>query len=296
MARTILCFVILIHIVSCLSLFAQERIQQKSPETTGLQHAKIPDDAGLPAVYTGKVSLYVLAGQSNMSGRAKLPESQSIHPRIFVFGNDYRWRPASEPIDDASRQVDRVSVDSLAGFSPALSFARALAEMHPQRIIGLIPCAKGATSMHRWQRDLNDQTLYGSCLKRIRAASTIGTLEGVLFYQGESDALDPAQYPQRILSASDWAKNFSRFVWALRADVGKPDLVVVFAQLASTTRPRLYPNWQTVMQQQASIDIPGVIMVRTRDLELSDYVHLSTEGYQILGRRFAKAMSGLEAE
>jgi hypothetical protein len=66
--------------------------------------------AGADALY-GKLSLFVLAGQSNMSGRGELPPSQASHPSVVMFGNDYRWRPAIEPVDDATRQVDVISLD-----------------------------------------------------------------------------------------------------------------------------------------------------------------------------------------
>ena len=63
----------------------------------------------VPANFQGKMSLFILAGQSNMSGSGPLtPASSVTHPRVFVFGNDYRWHLGSEPIDSPSGQVDHV--------------------------------------------------------------------------------------------------------------------------------------------------------------------------------------------
>ena len=83
---------------------------------------------GVDEALQGRLALFILAGQSNMSGRAELPDDQALDPQIVVFGNDYRWRVAVEPIDSPQGQVDAVSADmadDLARFSPGVAFARA---------------------------------------------------------------------------------------------------------------------------------------------------------------------------
>jgi hypothetical protein len=96
----------------------------------------------IPPASQGQMRLFILAGQSNMVGWAPIPEDEESDPRIYVFGNDYRWRIASEPIEDALNQVDKVSEDRIAGFGPSLPFALASLERNPEIVIGLIPCAK----------------------------------------------------------------------------------------------------------------------------------------------------------
>ena len=111
----------------------------------------VEDD--IPEELQGELSLFILAGQSNMSGRGKVPAAgQNTNPRVLVFGNDYRWRIAVEPIDDPSNQVDWVSEDQDAGFGPALAFATSLLEQRPDMAIGLVPCARGGSSIYQWQR------------------------------------------------------------------------------------------------------------------------------------------------
>ena len=138
-------------------------------------------DNTIPNKYIGKLSLFILAGQSNMSGRGEMPsEPLPVNPRVFVFGNDYRWHYGIEPIDASQGQVDTVSRDGKARYSLATSFAETLLEKDSTLIIGFIPCARGATSIEKWQRNLSDNSLYGSCLKRARAASTMGPIKGLL--------------------------------------------------------------------------------------------------------------------
>jgi hypothetical protein len=239
--------------------------------------------------HLGQMHLFILAGQSNMVGWSPIPEGEPTDPRIYLFGKDYRWRIANHPIEDASDQVDMVSENLLAGFGPAMDFAFASLERHPDIVIGLIPCAKNSSGIIQWQRDLSDHSLYGSCLKRIQAASPMGEVTGILFFQGETDAADPNQYPEPPPHPSDWSELFTAFVTDLRHDLSQPDLPVVFAQIGSTWAPDAYPNWDLIMQQQASLELHRSAMITTSDLPLQDGIHFTVDSYRVIGRRFAEA-------
>jgi Carbohydrate esterase, sialic acid-specific acetylesterase len=236
-----------------------------------------------------KVSLFILAGQSNMSGRGTVLLAEPHDPRIVVFGNDYHWHVASEPVDDPFNQVDIVSEDIDAGYSPSKAFADALVQRNPKLRIGLIPCAKGASSIAEWQRNLSDQALYGSCLKRARAASTIGQLAGLLVFQGEADAMDAIQFPEHEVNPTRWSALFSAFVNDFRLDLSEPDLPVVYAQIGTNTTPAAFPNWDTVKEQQRITQLPASAMITTDDLPLMDNVHFTSESYRLIGTRFAEA-------
>jgi hypothetical protein len=249
----------------------------------------------IPDLYQGELALFILAGQSNMSGYAPLPPEQTLDHRAFVFGNNYRWGIAVEPVDDLRDQVDPVSIDN-ARFGPSLAFALASLERQPDIPVGLIPCAKGASSIMEWQRSLSDQTLYGSCLKRARAASTMGYLAGVLFFQGEQDAVNSSLYPQYITRPESWAEQFSTFVEDFRLDLREPELPVVYAQLGSAPAGEIFPNWEMVKQQQTMVNLSRSAMIFTDDLDYFDGLHFNVESYQIIGRRFADAYWDLVLE
>ena len=56
----------------------------------------------IPQEFIDRLSLFILAGQSNMSGRGEIrSEPLPVNPRVFVFGNDYRWHYGIEPMDPA---------------------------------------------------------------------------------------------------------------------------------------------------------------------------------------------------
>ena len=250
----------------------------------------------VPAAAQGELRLFVLAGQSNMVGLAPLPNAQPKTKNLYTFGNDYRWRIATEPVDSPEAQVDTVSLDEDAGFGPSVAFAEALQAqgiVDEGDAVGLIPCAKGGSSIAQWQRNGSDQSLYGSCLKRIQAASTMGKVEGVLFFQGEADAIDPALYPSMQPAADQWGERFVQFATDLRQDLEQPDLPLVYAQIGAPPQDDTLINWDTVRQQQAQVELSHSAPIATEDLATTDGVHFTADSYRIIGERFAAAWASL---
>jgi len=245
----------------------------------------------IPAEAIGHVDLYILAGQSNMSGYGEIhPEELEVDPKIFVFGNDYHWRLAREPIDDPTGQVDLVSIDFGVGFSCGTTFAKTLLRYDPKAFIGLIPCAKSDSSIEEWQRNLSDYSLYGSCLKRSLASSPMGRIKGLLFYQGETDTLNPNLGPQKVKNPFQWGEKFSKFVKDIRNDLKIHDLPIVFAQIGTNKNTNEFKNWKIVQEQQRQVHLPNCKMIHTDDLSLKDEVHFDSKSYRVIGERFGLAM------
>jgi hypothetical protein len=243
----------------------------------------------IPIDHQGQMALFILAGQSNMVGLAPIPDQQHVDLKIYVFGNDYRWRVAEEPVDNSDGQVDPISLDRVPGFGPSLAFAAAVRAERPEMVIGLIPCAKSSSGIIEWQPSVSDQTLYGSCLKRARAASQMGHFAGILFFQGETDTIDAARFPRFDPHPAEWSALFSMFVNGMREDLQAPELPVVFAQIAANTYPNEVTYWEEVKEQQRSTQLPHTAMITTDDLPLMDDLHFTADSYRIIGERFAAA-------
>jgi len=134
--------------------------------------------------------IYVIAGQSNASGRS--PTLFTCADPVLqpaLFGNDDCWRRLADPVDSSVGQVDRVSADRDAGGSVWPLVAQYL--MADERVpVAFVPCAHVGSRIDRWQRDpwtpQAPGTLYGSMLRRIKAVG--GRVRAVLFWQGEADA------------------------------------------------------------------------------------------------------------
>jgi hypothetical protein len=245
-------------------------------------------------------AIYLLAGQSNMSGRGLVEDlsaaERAADPAIRLYGNDGRVGAALDPLDDPAGQVDAVSADPKAAVGPGLFFARALRAVDRRPIV-LVPCAKGGSAMAEWTPSPGRGALYGSCLARARAAvaATGGRLAGVLWYQGETDA----GLPER---AAVWGEALNALVARLRADLAQPRLAVVVVQLADPpspeiSAPRTYPAWSAVQAQQAGPLPACAAMVPARGLpKKEDDMHLTTAAQRVLGPRLAQAMIGLQRE
>jgi len=237
--------------------------------------------------------VFVLAGQSNMSGRGLLTDltdaERTPDPAIRLYGNDGRWHDAVDPLDDAAGQIDSVSADVQAAVGPGLFFARALRRSRPRPIV-LVPCAKGGSAIGQWAPGGARETLYGSCVARAREAG--GHLAGILWYQGETDAEHPRD------TAVGWRDAFAGLMRAFRADLAAPHLPVVLVQIADAPGPpdgsTKYPSWGMIQQQQARRLIGCSTMVSATGLPLNeDQLHLTTAAQRVLGAKLAGAMDML---
>ena len=228
------------------------------------------------------LQIYVLMGQSNMAGRGQLEKTAApLHPRILMLTKESRWEPAAEPL-----HFDK----SIAGAGLGASFALRMAESAPQDVIGLVPCAVGGTPLSRWQKG---EDLYEQALKRIRTAQKHGTVRGILWHQGENDALD-------VQKAESYGRRLAKMVNDLRQDLGNSNLAFVAGTLGDFLSDDASGNpyhWRTVNAQLQLLPglLSGTAIVDAGGLKpKSDGVHFDTPSLRTLGDRYAAAMQQLQ--
>ncbi len=238
------------------------------------------DDTQTIDLESRQVHVFLLAGQSNMEGAGDItkysPPPEAIRRRIFVFSKDYTLVSAKEPI-------------SKAGVGPSVAFAAEYLRRidDPNIDIVLVPAARGGTNISEWMPAAVDGNLYTEAVKRTLAASHLGEIRGVLFFQGENDAEgDPEDHP------GDWDTLFSDLITALRAEFRSPNLPVVFAQIGAGDGD----NWNAVKNAQKRVRIENVIMIKTDDLPYGEGCHFTTSAYVEIGHRFAESMDELQAQ
>jgi hypothetical protein len=275
------------------------------PYTISLQVGKT-EEIIFKDILVGDV--WILGGQSNMEGLGLLTEATDPHPLVRAFYMDDHWGVAKEPIHKLGIAIDPIHLDMcggvpmdrgpLLGAGPGIAFGRRLVERSgiPQ---GVICCAHGGASMDQWSPDLKDRsgkTLYSAMLRRVWRNG--GRVAGVVWYQGCTDAATEA------LNAG-YTDKMIRMVSEMRKDFSNAGLPVIVAQLArlynspwagmdekeSALWAPLVKGWNNVRDQQRLLPrhIRRLAVVPTIDLPLSDFVHLSGRGQEILGGRMAEA-------
>jgi hypothetical protein len=133
--------------------------------------------------HVGVGELYLLAGQSNMSGYGRDFAYDPPELGIHMYGNDGQWKLAVHPLNDSLNTIYPENKELTCGTSPALSFARAV-KRWLKVPVGLIPAALGGSALAPWHPK-EDGRLYRGMLRRL---SQTGAVSGVLWYQGCSDA------------------------------------------------------------------------------------------------------------
>ncbi|MEO7650354.1 MAG: sialate O-acetylesterase [Bryobacteraceae bacterium] len=226
-------------------------------------------------IYVG--DLWVLAGQSNMVGRAKFSGAESPDDRVHVLPKDSIWAVAKEPVHELRTGLDGEPIGAGLG----LPFAKEMVRRTGVPI-GLLPVAVGGTSLWQWEPD-DPKSLYAAMMDRIRKAG--GKVRGVLWHQGEADSRDDRS-PQ-------YAGKFQYFLTALRRDLKDDRLSFYYAQVSrypfEEKPPRSARSLNRIQETQRLLEenIKGIRMAATIDLELEDHVHLNREGQHRLGRRLA---------
>ena len=166
-----------------------------------------------------KLRIVVLAGQSNMAGRGFVEDADKIpNPRIFKLTREGKWAPATEPI-----HYDKPS----AGVGPGRAFAERLVDSDPTICVGLVPTACGGSSIDDWEPGVyfkqTSSHPYDDAISRTRRALEDGTLEAILWRQGESDATleKAAKHEEKLVTL------FER----LRRELDAPDVPILVGEL-----------------------------------------------------------------
>lgn len=198
-----------------------------------------------PGVPLTEVHVILLAGQSNMSGRAEPVPEGVFDPRVFQYGAHRRV------IEPATGLLDMH--DTPTGMSYALVFARDYAARLPENsVILLVPGAHGGTGFTTtiqdppppgcstsaggtWQVGRTSSTinLYDRLLEQASAALIAArehfraavTVRALLWHQGENDALNG-------INEFAYAAHLKALIHGVRVHVGEPDLPVLIGGMS----------------------------------------------------------------
>lgn len=243
-------------------------------------YAQTPDHKG----YTGpkdKLHVYLLIGQSNMAGRAKIEDGDAgVIQRCFLLNGEGEWEPATNPLNRYSSIRKNLSMQRM---NPGCGFSKAMLEKSPGISIGLVVNAKGGTRIEHWKKGT---LFYEEALKRARKAQGTGVMKGILWHQGESNSKNPDGYLEKL----------RELVMDLREDLDAPNLPFVAGQVFYD--PARKPNTKAINTEISRLPdaVHNTGVVKSEGLTTSDSTHFDTQGMRLLGQRYAEEMLKLQAE
>jgi sialate O-acetylesterase len=239
--------------------------------------------------FIGVGDIWIIAGQSNAAGYGRGAVDDPPELGVHLFRNDEHWRLAAHPINESTNTRHWINREPS---NPGHSFALQLGKRLRRELgypIGLIQTAFGGSPLSAWNPSQKGRpVLFENMLHLVGAAG--GKVRGIVWYQGETDALSPG-------SAASYEERFANAVAAWREALSEPDLPVVTVQLNRVCEPsdsEADRRWSLVREAQrhAAATVPGVVVVSSQDLPLSDPVHISPQGNITLGNRLASASLG----
>lgn len=225
------------------------------------------------------LDIYLLIGQSNMAGRAAI-ESKELDTlsNVFLYKGikDELWEKAANPLNKYSSIRKRLSMQKL---NPGYTFAREMAKRSKNKI-GLVVNAKGGTSIDLW---MPGTEFYKEIIDRLKSAIQYGTLKGILWHQGETDATNYQSYMPKLL----------KLIQSLRSDLNMLDLPFIAAQLSSDKPHRKGFN---TMILELPKKIKNTAVIKTKRTSTIDSTHFDAASQRLLGKRYAKEMLKLQSK
>jgi hypothetical protein len=221
-----------------------------------------------------RLKLFLLIGQSNMSGRGIVePQDQTVDLRVWRFNKGKQWVPATEPMHSDKSKI--------AGVGPGRAFGLLAADAYPNETIGLIPCAVGGTLIERW---VPTGDLYAAAIKQTKLAMRHGDLAGILWLQGEANSTTA----QRMVGYED---ALASMIAGLRKDLSAEATPIIVGQIGrflAEKRPLSVDFNRRIVAFAATQ--PNMACVTSEGLtSIGDDVHFDAKSQREYGRRYFEA-------
>ncbi len=233
--------------------------------------------------HIGVGDVFVIAGQSNASGRAKNTIYDPPELGVHLLKPSGKWTLASHPLAETTDAVYLGHFENHnPGHSPWLHFAKLLKKSlgYP---IALIPTAYGGAPL-RWWNPKENGSLTENMIKILKDHNI--KPKAVLWYQGEAEGFEN--------SGATYLERFEEFVESCREALAQPELPFFTVQInACLENPdeKSDRQWGMVReaQRKAAHLIPAVYVVPSADLALYDSIHISAESNLVVAERVAAA-------
>ena len=249
----------------------------------------------------GKARVFILSGQSNMSGGGDVVEEglrfdAAVGDKVRIWDACGEWGKRGIPGKWVSlNQLQTIKKEArMNRIGPEFGFAKAMSELYPADEIHLIKVARGGTAIDWWLPDAKGRengltVLLANLRHALEKIDGDYEILGMLWMQGESDT-------KRQADAEAYQKKLEQFVALMRKEAGKPELPFVIGRLSTRIleSPKFHFDHAKIVQsgqEAVAKDDKNAYVVDTDDLsQRSDLVHFDQEGQMGLGKRFGEAM------
>lgn len=223
--------------------------------------------------------IFLLAGQSNMAGRGVVePRDTVSHSRVLALDSINHWVVAKEPLHFYEPR--------LKGLDCGLSFGKTLvSKLNDSIYVGIIPCAVGGSSVEQWLGDSlhRNVKLYTNFKNKIEQAQTHGTIKGILWHQGESNA----HAKDFVLYEAKLTTLFQRFRNLAHND-SLPILTAELGHYLQGKEFQHYPDSVNAVLKRLSERDKNIKVISADGLQhKGDTLHFDSKSLRILGERFA---------
>ncbi|MEQ6118790.1 sialate O-acetylesterase [Reichenbachiella sp. MALMAid0571] len=224
--------------------------------------------------------IFMMAGQSNMAGRATIePKDKLTNNRILTINSKNEIIVAKEPL--------HFYEPSGAGLDCGISFGTEMLKSIPENVsILLIPMAVGGSSITQW---INNDThrgvnLLSNFTQRLKSSQNLGIIKGILWHQGEADA-----HSENAIQV--YEDNMRTLFGKFRTIAGNISLPIVAGKLGSYAVNQT--SWDKINESIVAYSLSDEFceVIETSDLEdKGDRVHFNSNAQRILGKRYAEVM------
>ncbi len=224
--------------------------------------------------------VFLLLGQSNMAGYPKAQPADRVEdPRVRVLGFDAcaatgrqldAWDIAAPPLHECWND----------GLGPGDYFAKTLLGIIPEGdTIGLVPSAISGERIEAFLKV--GGTRYDRLVQRARLAQDAGgSIEGILFHQGESNSGD-----------ASWPGKVNSLVTDLRTDLGLGNVPFLAGELlytGGTAGHNTLVNQLPAIVSNAYVISANGLVVDPADAQWN--LHFGRDSQVELGKRYARQM------
>ncbi|MBU2995877.1 sialate O-acetylesterase [Cellulophaga baltica] len=252
------------------NLNAQHKPWDKNFPKEELKIIKIPNKEN--------VWVFIMAGQSNMAGRAFVaPQDTITNKRILTINKTNDLIYAKEPF--------HFYESKMKGLDLGMSFSKTLLAKIPDSVsILILPTAVGGSSIEQWLENKNHRSvsLFENFEKKVTLGKTYGTIKGILWHQGESNTA-------KQTTIDNYDKNLGLLLTRFRTVANNDRLPVIIGEIGSYSKNK--ENWKQLNSKIWAYVKTDVFtkVVATQDLtHKGDQLHFNAKSIRILGKRYAE--------